>query len=163
GQPSAAAALMAIAKPDAPDPWRRLARAQRAAGDLAGAAASCGLAAEGSTGRARAGLLLEAAELYRSVGARDRAAAALARAAARSRGDPDVASAARGARRRGPADLLAFGRLLATETGAGAVDEDGARTLLELAAALGAPLSAEDKRYLVAHPARTLAPDEPYD
>src|SRR5262249_7944782 len=35
GQPSAAAALMAIAKPDAPDPWRRLARAQRAAGDLA--------------------------------------------------------------------------------------------------------------------------------
>src|SRR5262249_13183872 len=50
-----------------------------------------------------------------------------------------------------------------TETGAGAVDEDGARTLLELAAALGAPLSAEDKRYLVAHPARTLAPDEPYD
>src|SRR5262249_59467282 len=103
GQPSAAAALMAIAKPDAPDPWRRLARAQRAAGDLAGAAASWGLAAEGSTGRARAGLLLEAAELYRSAGAKDRAAAALAPAAASAPADPARAPAAPPGRRRGPA------------------------------------------------------------
>jgi hypothetical protein len=59
--------------------------------------------------------------------------------------------------------MLALARLLAIETAAGPVDEDGARALYELAAALGAALSADDRKYLYAHPARTLAPDEPYE
>src|SRR5262249_51859851 len=49
------------------------------------------------------------------------------------------------------------------ESAGGPVDEDGARALLELAAGLGAPLGADDRLYLYSHPARTLAPDEPYD
>src|SRR5262249_56037674 len=49
------------------------------------------------------------------------------------------------------------------ESAGGPVDEDGARALFELAAGLGAALGADDRRYLYAHPARTLAPDEPYD
>jgi tetratricopeptide (TPR) repeat protein len=63
---------------------------------------------------------------------------------------------------RRPADVLALGRLLAAGN-PDPTDEDAARALLELAAALGAALSADDKRYLRAHPTRTLAPDDRYD
>jgi tetratricopeptide (TPR) repeat protein len=61
-----------------------------------------------------------------------------------------------------PVEVLALGRALAVQTGAGPVDEDGARALLELAATLGQELGPDDKKYLYAHPARTMASDEVY-
>ena len=62
---------------------------------------------------------------------------------------------------RGP-ELLALARSLAVETGAGAVDEDGARVMFELAAAAGEIISDDDRAFLAKKKGRQMAADEAY-
>jgi tetratricopeptide (TPR) repeat protein len=126
--------------------WRRLGEARKARGDDRGATTAyeraVSLAADSDAAIASRRILAATSGMGKSD--------ALAHLRAVATADAE------------PADVLALGRALAAETGAGPVDEDGGRGVLELAEALGATLADSDRAYLVAHPPRDQAADQPY-
>ena len=108
---------------------------------------------------ARKALLIEAADAWMAGAAIDRAAALAAELVAAFPRDPDaVLCATPIALAAGDKDRAAsWARSLV-----GSRDPDETRLRLELACAIGAPLSDEDLRFLDAHPPRSMASDEAY-